>query len=710
MTTDSLPETVLSTIQNFPVYEGLSSNVTHPFAESAETSCGVLQDIIQASDQLVNSLNQYLAADLTNTKLVSLLRQQASLSRSLHLSDLNIQQTVRALKQRSKASYGEDIPQDRAALVDWCVSRCEAWGRLVGMETFKDQVGEDTISFVFGGKVLVVDLELSIDRTDPLNKIIGVSKAKTAYAISSPEQTTLDGSLSLDAFLKDTFQAFFLEVQKSDDLRDPVEAAKLGSIIVDHFRYLVMLDRLAERKEDGGVRWFVDVDQLCTVVETFAKSEAEAVASSLSTKHPPLDIFLLRAHTLPLPYLKSPSLSFLVYLSPLTYLSLLQSSSSLPPDDSMSLPKFDIPLSHVRSCLVSRSKGATIATLTLSPPVETHIFPASMSIPTLTSRPTFSLVPGGSDLEHVFPQLADLPPTSLDPADNESSGRNIWFLDFTEGGKYPGIVTSQSRMREIELVINPLSSMETLNTVGMMSFSTGSWVDLLINPSSLVAPERYVAIYVHLATSYTSRRTDFLVHKRSPTSIHPPLHLRLTVPEEPGFLLQKVPVNSMKEVWGVLEVVREQCWLNETLSGCEWNTEESSSSQEQGEDQESEVTEADLHAVLSGSIMPRKIPVNVFVPSHSGAAGPIFENPELSDMVSKVRRTKIVMTSPERPPISGLVEICVSFDETRPRGISVEVNGALGVDIRPEALEEICRRGGTLGLSGRVWAKAHGSL
>ncbi|KAJ4468289.1 hypothetical protein J3R30DRAFT_1695143 [Lentinula aciculospora] len=691
---DTLPETLLSTIQNFKVYDGLPSNVTHPFAASAETSCGILQDIIQASDQLANSLNQYLQADLTNTKLVSLLRQQASLSRSLHLSDLNIQQTLHAFKQRSKSSYGEDIPQDRAALVDWCVTRCEAWGKLVGMETFKDQVGEGIISFVFGGKVLVVDLELSIDRADPSNSKILVSKVKTSYAISTPDATTMDGSLSLDAFLKDTFQSFFKEVQKSDEHRDPVKAAKLGSIILDHFRYLVMLDRLAERKEDGGVRWFVDVDQLCTVVEAFAKSEAEAVALSMfteSTERPPLDIFLLRAHTLPLPYLKSPSLSFLIHLSPLAYLSLLRSSAK-PPATSATLPNFDIPLHQLRASLATSSKGATIATLTLSPPIESHIFPASMSIPTLTARPTFSLVPGGSDLEHVFPQLADLPATALDPANNELSGRNVWLLDFTEGGKYPGIVMSQSRMREIELVINPLSSMEPINTVGMMSFGTGSWVDLLINPSSLVSPERYVAIF------------------RSMSSLHPPLQLRLTAPEEPGFVLHKVPVNSMKEVWGVLEVVREQCWINEILSGCEWHPEGLHLSQEQYEEQESEVTEADLNAVLSGSLTPRKIPVNVFVPSYNSTPDPIFDNPDLGDMAPKVRHTAIVMTSPERPPISGLVEICVSFDETKPRGINVELNGAMGVDLRPDMLEEICQRGGTLSLSGRIWAKAHESL
>lgn len=64
------------------------------------------------------------------------------------------------------------------------------------------------------------------------------------------------------------------------------------------------------------------------------------------------------------------------------------------------------------------------------------------------------------------------------------------------------------------------------------------------------------------------------------------------------------------------------------------------------------------------------------------------------------------MTSPEKPPLPGLVEISVTYDETQPKGLIVEIHGAMGLDVRTSDLEEICRRGGTLGLSGRVWAKA----
>lgn len=65
------------------------------------------------------------------------------------------------------------------------------------------------------------------------------------------------------------------------------------------------------------------------------------------------------------------------------------------------------------------------------------------------------------------------------------------------------------------------------------------------------------------------------------------------------------------------------------------------------------------------------------------------------------------MTSPERPPMSGLVEIHVSYDEIKAKGVTVEVRGAMGADIKLDVFEEISRRGGTLGLAGRVWASAH---
>lgn len=74
---------------------------------------------------------------------------------------------------------------------------------------------------------------------------------------------------------------------------------------------------------------------------------------------------------------------------------------------------------------------------------------------------------------------------------------------------------------------------------------------------------------------------------------------------------------------------------------------------------------------------------------------------------TRVRSAQIVMTAPERPPISGLVEIIVAYDCHRPQGVALTINGGLGADLKPDVLEEVCLRGGLLGLPGRIWAKSH---
>ena len=200
----------------------------------------------------------------------------------------------------------------------------------------------------------------------------------------------------------------------------------------------------------------------------------------MSLPKAPLDIFLLRSHALPLPYLTIPSTSFLTYLSPLAYLSLLRTSKGQEIDDN-SLPLDLTPL-QLRSYLTSMNKGVTVATLSLEKLSEAHLYPSSMSMPNVTARPSFPLVPAASELDHNFPQFGDNFSVTIDPHDsNAFPGPYTWVLDFTESGKRPGVVTSQSRMKEIELVVNPLGGIDNLNGVlEMLSFGTVSWIDLLV--------------------------------------------------------------------------------------------------------------------------------------------------------------------------------------------------------------------------------------
>ncbi|EDR09142.1 uncharacterized protein LACBIDRAFT_296470 [Laccaria bicolor S238N-H82] len=664
-----LPETLLSSFKRYQNDNILPTGVVHPFENAASESSVLVEDLIKATSSLSTALHAYSSIPWSNPKLVSLLRQNASIAHTLHLSDKSGQQFIAALRERSGVTYGESIPLDPALVPEWCISRLEYWGASVGMETFKDDSREgDVIAIVLGGKVVVVDIDFAFDRENSLKPIIKVLNVKTSYAIASNGSSHNDPrSVSLDTCLAQSIQNFCIEVQRDENVRSPLEAARLGKNVLEQLKYLVVLDTLAQT---GGIKWFVDMHELGHVLEEFARSEANSVASSLPVAQAPLDIFLLRSHSLPLPYTISPSISFLTYLSPEAYLSLFREAPSKAVDDHASY--LDISLPHLRSNLANGTKGATIATLLIETFPEGHLSQRSMPIPGLTERPTFHLGSNRPTAEHAFPRPAD-----------EVSQLHVWMLDFTQGGKYPGIVMSQSRMGEIELIVNPLSGME--GNSHMLSFRTGSWVDLLLNPGTLESSETYTSVYT------------------SPTGLHPPLHLRLTAPEEPGFLLQQVPVQNMREVWGILEVVREQCWLNGVLSGCDWSFDKLESGLGDGV-MTTEVKEEELQAILTGTYPTHRIPVNVSLTGSS--VDPIFGESDLDPMsMSAPRRPKITMSFPERPPMSGLVEITVAFDESKPRGVAVEVRGAMGADIKLDVLEEISRRGGTLGLCGRVWIK-----
>jgi len=255
------------------------------------------------------------------------------------------------------------------------------------------------------------------------------------------------------------------------------------------------------KEEDKGMRWFVDMLDLGSSLERFAKSEAQVVASyvsepilahiwilmycipnfrSLSVTQTPLDVYLLRSHALPLPCLHSPTISFLTHLSPLAYLTLLRTSTSSPTQTNDNL--FDIPLSLLRTRLSEHPRllGAVVATLTLSPVSDPQVYPDSL--PMLASRPSFPLVPETPVIDHVFPRITGLNPVSLKNEANpsETFGKYSWILDFTEGGKHPCVVMSQSRIRDIELLVNPLSAINHMDVMSMMPYSTGSWIDRLV--------------------------------------------------------------------------------------------------------------------------------------------------------------------------------------------------------------------------------------
>lgn len=174
----------------------------------------------------------------------------------------------------------------------------------------------------------------------------------------------------------------------------------------------------------------------------------------------PLDILLLRGHALALPYLHSPALCFLVYLSPRAYLSL---SRSAPVTGALQLPSIDIPPAHLYTCLNADlpPPGVTRATLTLVPFPQASTTPAD---PLLSSRPSFPLTPSALGFTHNFP-------LSTGP----EVGKYGWVLTFGQG-----IVMSQPRMLDIARVVQPHDQLSFAGTGPSLSFVNGSWVDILV--------------------------------------------------------------------------------------------------------------------------------------------------------------------------------------------------------------------------------------
>lgn len=72
--------TLLSSLEPFQKPDNFPRDVVHPFASNAPNTCSFLQDLINATEQISTSLRLYDAStQWTNPKLVSLLRQQATI-------------------------------------------------------------------------------------------------------------------------------------------------------------------------------------------------------------------------------------------------------------------------------------------------------------------------------------------------------------------------------------------------------------------------------------------------------------------------------------------------------------------------------------------------------------------------------------------------------------------------------------------------------
>ena len=183
------------------------------------------------------------------------------------------------LRKRVGILYGEDIPLDRTLLLEWLISKLEAWGSSAGMESFKEDETDGRIAVTLGGKVIVIDVNLLVDRTDIHVPRISLASVKTSYAVlNGTSGGTTSGSISLDGFLSDCLRAFLTQVQLDEEEQNPEEVARTTTRISDDLKYVMKLDQLALREGEQGLRWFHNMDTLSAQAEDVAAREAESVA------------------------------------------------------------------------------------------------------------------------------------------------------------------------------------------------------------------------------------------------------------------------------------------------------------------------------------------------------------------------------------------------------------------------------------------------
>ncbi|KIJ67853.1 hypothetical protein HYDPIDRAFT_37449 [Hydnomerulius pinastri MD-312] len=584
-----------------------SDERVHPSSNSYSKTAARLNAILNTTSQLSHGLTQLSAmtpSDQTS-KLVSLMKQHTAISASIALS----RAATTALSSADRRAVFPDASLPSP-------SRLAEWGRAEGMEAFIDNSGVlATTTVVLAGKVLVLDIDVD-----------GGVVVKTSFAVGNNVSSGTSSAPDLDAFLAreiarwaDAARRALTAAVSTPDAEDPsVEAARYGRAIQEHLRYLMMLDSLAVTEGERGIRWFMEP---VNAAQHFFRTPNLAAGS----KSQPLDKTLSQ-RALPITYLNTPSLSFLVWLSPLAYLRLLRSLPIEQP--STTSGSTDIPMLHLTSSLSEKSGGATIASLKLIPSSD------AFGVPSLSDAQN----------DYIFPDTPS----------------RTWVLDFNRPStaqSFPansGVVMSQNRMRAIQNVIGAgidadmlmslgtprgasvsasLGNMGTFGSIaslpgmgmgqlGFNSFSMGStqsqsmgisgggvggsWVDLLLNEGT--SSDYYKATCT------------------SPSGAHPPLNLRLTAPQEPGFLLQRVPVKSASQVSRILNIVREQCWLNELLGMLQWTPDGvappsqgpiSSTAESAPPSGEGSVSEELLASVLAGTISPHSIPVSVYLPSTS---------------------------------------------------------------------------------------------
>jgi hypothetical protein len=175
-------------------------------------------------------------------------------------------------------NWVEDIPLDPKLRPDFILSRAEIWAKSAKMEVYQsDENGQNTLTCA--GSAVVLDLtfeKLSVEADRPSIRLVSLKSSYPTAFESAPvtqPQTTVEDLLGTDI-------AAYIKEVLSEGV-DATKAAQLAWRVMEHIRYIMLLDsQAAQEAKNGetGARWFAEVGVLSPKVIDLACQEATGLA------------------------------------------------------------------------------------------------------------------------------------------------------------------------------------------------------------------------------------------------------------------------------------------------------------------------------------------------------------------------------------------------------------------------------------------------
>ncbi len=193
----------------------------------------------------------------------------------------------------------------------------------------------------------------------------------------------------------------------------------------------------------------------------------------LSVTRAPVDILLQRGHPIPLPFLVTPTISFLTHITPRLYLTILRKQQNIQTGADESGSTLDVPLDGLRAFFGFQLRTSdalnefSIATLRFEDGTPTFLQNLDLAYRPLPSYPLLWTQPnGGGDAMQI--DANGIERTILDHAFPSCPGKS-WFLDFTHcppksgtrGENYSsteGVWLTKVAMRRIGAIVGMTSS------------------------------------------------------------------------------------------------------------------------------------------------------------------------------------------------------------------------------------------------------------